>query len=235
LTLGASLVAGLISWAGGEWTFPRFRLSDNIIYPPDFKQLTGYHKQAVKSNIETAAHAVTERKRAMAAFGFLGLVLGGFLGLSGGLAAGSARSAFTGAAFGAVAGPAIGAALSFAFVPLFFRFLNPEQGLLILSLTQAGIFAGIGAVSGTALGVGLNDRSALGRALFGGLLGALLGTVLFGTVLSLAFPLFRTFEPIPTEPIPRLMMHLSVAVCIGVLAGLAVIRRPGKSVAVPVE
>src|SRR5262245_46880236 len=76
LTVGAGLLAGLISWAGGEATFDTFKLEDHIVYPPDYKQISGYQKLAVQSNIEGVARVVVERKKAAVAFGLLGLILG---------------------------------------------------------------------------------------------------------------------------------------------------------------
>ena len=228
LTLAAGLVAGVISWAGGEATYDWFRLSDAIVYPPDYDQISGYHKMAVQAELEGKARIVVERRKGVAAFGLLGLVLGISLGLTGGLARGGSRPALTGAIGGGVAGAAAGGGLSFALVPLFFRYEDPEGGgLLVLFLTHAGIFAGIGAASGLALGLGLNDRPALSRALFGGLLGALIGTVAYETALATAFPLLRTYEPLSTEWVPRLLAHLLVAACAALLAGLAA-GRPAR-------
>ncbi len=163
LTLGVGLGAGLISWAGGEAMFNIFRIEDEVIYPANYKQISGYQKQAVTSQIRGEARIVVERKKAAVTFGLLGLVLGVSLGLTGGLASGSARTAVLGAVVGGLAGTAAGGGLSLAFVPLFFRYQNPESGLIVLFLTHAGIFVGIGAASGLALGLGLGDRPALGE------------------------------------------------------------------------
>src|SRR5262249_26066986 len=156
-----------------EATFDTFKLADNIVYPPDYKQISGYQKLAVQSNIEGVARVVVERKKAAVAFGLLGLVLGLSLGLTRGLVDSSWPSAMAGAVGGGAAGAVAGAGLSFVLVPLFFKYQDPESGLLVLFLTHAGIFAGVGALSGLALGLGSGDRSALGRAFFGGMLGAL--------------------------------------------------------------
>jgi hypothetical protein len=232
LTAGAGLVAGLISWAGGEATFGMFKLRDAMEFPPNYNQVTGYDKTALTSSLMVKAGFVIERRKAAAAFGLLGLLLGLSLGLTGGLAVSSAHAARTGGVFGGVVGAAVGGGLSFALVPLFFRYLAPapEQGLLVLFITHVVIFAGIGAASGLALGLALNDRPALGRAVFGGVLGALLGTFAFETINSLGFPLVRTFEPIPTVWLMRLNIHLCVAVGTGLLAGLAAGRPAGKAV-----
>jgi hypothetical protein len=228
LTVAAGLVAGVISWAGGEATFNWFPLDKAMVYPPDYNKISGYHKMAVQAEVEGKARVVVERRKAVAAFGLLGLVLGLSLGLTGGLARGGSRPALAGAVIGGVAGAAAGGGLSFALVPLFFRSEDPEGGgLVVLFLTHAGIFTGIGAAAGLALGVGLDDRPALGRALLGGLFGALVGTVAYEAALAAAFPLLRTYEPLSTERVPRLLAHLLVAACTALLAGLAA-GRPAR-------
>jgi hypothetical protein len=201
--------------------YHRFKLRDAIVYPPNYQQISGYQKLAVTAHAVGQAQVVVDRKKSAADFGLLGLVLGVSLGLIGGLAAGSSRLAITGAVAGGLAAAAAGAGLSFAATPLFYRYLDPEQGLLVLFLTHAAIFAALGAAAGLALGLGLGDRSSLARALFGGLLGALVGTFAFETADAVAFPLLRTFEVVPTEWLPRFIMHLCVAVCTAVMAGLA--------------
>jgi hypothetical protein len=221
LTVVAGAVAGLISWVGSESTLDRFKIDDEMVFPPDYKQISGYQKMAVQAMVEGAAREIVEKKKAAFSFGLLGLTLGLGLGLIGGLASGSIRKGLACAILGGLVGTSAGAVLSWGLVPIFFRHLDPEQGLLVLFLTHAGIFAGIGVTSGLALGVGMKDRSALGRAVFGGLLGALVGTFAFEAANSLLFPLIRTFEPVATEPVPRLDTQLCVAIGIGLIAGLA--------------
>ena len=79
------------SWsiARGEAIYPAFHVKDEVVYPANYKTLSGYQKQGVDSNIQGAARRVVERKKAAASFGLLGLVLAAGLGLIGGWAAGS--------------------------------------------------------------------------------------------------------------------------------------------------
>ncbi len=221
MTVGAGLVAGLVSWAGGEAMFDRFRIEDEIIYPENYKKISGYEKQNVSARIHGDAAHVVERKKAAASFGLLGLALGVCLGLAGGLTAGSGKAAIVGAVGGGIAGSVVGGGLSYSVVPLFYQYFDPEQGLMILFFTHAAIFAGLGAAAGVGLGLGLVDRSALGGSLFGGMFGALVGTVAFETANSLAFPLMRTYDPISTEWLPRMLIYLCVAVGTALVAGLA--------------
>jgi hypothetical protein len=107
------------------------------------------------------------------------------------------------------------------------------MGLSILFMTHAAIFIGVGGTAGLALGLGLGDRPAMVRAVFGGLLGGFLGTVTLETVNSLAFPLMRTLEPIASERTPRLLMYLCTATCTALLTGLASGWRARKPVPKP--
>jgi hypothetical protein len=221
LTLGAGLVSGLVSWAGSEPMVTMFPIQDEVIYPANYQKIGGYQKQAVNAEILGAAQRVVARKQAAASFGLLGLVLAAGLGLIGGLAAGSPRTAVLVALGGGLMGAAAGGGLSWAVVPIFSRYQTPDSGLRVLFLTHAAIFTGVGALSGLALGLGLGDRLAMGRALFGGLLGSFLGTIALEVVNSLAFPLMPTLEPIAPEPTPRLVTYLCVAVFTALLTGWA--------------
>ena len=119
-------------------------------------------EEAVDAEVQGAALRAVNRKKAAASFGLLGMVLAVGLGLIGGLAAGSPRRAILGALGGGLAGAVAGAGLSWVVVPIFFRFQTPDAGLLVLFLSHAAIFTGIGAMAGLALGLGLGDRWASG-------------------------------------------------------------------------
>jgi hypothetical protein len=233
LTLGAGLVCGLISWVGGETTFNRFPIKDEIVFPPDYDKIGGYQKQAVSAQIQGDAVRIVEKKKATVSFGLLGLVLALSLGAVGGIYAASARDSLAGMVLGTLVGAGAGGGISWVVTPLFFRYQNPESGLLILFMTHAAIFGGIGAAAGLALGLGLGDRPAMVRAVFGGLLGALFGTIALESINSLAFPLMRTFEPIPSEPTPRLVEYVCVAVCTALFAGLAAGKPTTKPAPLP--
>jgi hypothetical protein len=232
LAAGAGLIAGLISWAGGEAAYDRFTISDAAVYPPNFDQIGGYEKMALRTKVFSDARVVVESRRTATAFGFLGFALGVALGLVGSLAAGSSHVRLITALGGGVLGATAGAVMSLGLVPLFLRYQDPESGIISLFLTQAAILGAIGATCGLVVGWARGDHSALVQPALGGLVGALLGTILYDTACSLAFPFLRTYEVIPTERVPRLMAHVSVAVCIALLAGLAAekrARRPSAS------
>src|SRR5579871_53379 len=71
LTLAAGLVAGVISWAGGEATFDWFKLGDAMVYPPNYNQISGYQRMAVQAEVEGKARLVVERRKTVAALGLL--------------------------------------------------------------------------------------------------------------------------------------------------------------------
>jgi hypothetical protein len=220
-TTAAGLVAGLAAAVGGEAAGNAVPVL--VEFPPGYEQMGGYQKNSVRSEAVGRAEKIAEKKKAAAAYGLLGLLLGVGLGVVGGLAAGSPRQAVLGTVIGALAGGVAGAGVSFAAVPLFFRYQDPEfGGMLGLFLAHAAIFVAIGAAGGLALGYAVDRRVSLGPALSGGALGALAGTFLFETVDSLAFPLMRTYEPVPSEQLPRFLAHLIIAACVGLVAGLAV-------------
>jgi hypothetical protein len=229
LAAAAGIGAGLVSFGVGEATYDTFKVADAMVYPPGFSKLTGYDKMEVKNTVQSEARIVVEKKKAAVAYGVLGAALGLALGVAGGLVAHSFAAALRGAAVGGLLGAAAGGGLSMVLGHVFFRYQTDDLGFLVLFLTHAGTFLGVGAAAGLGLAFGLNDWSALGRAVFGGLLGALVGTFVLDTAISMAFPLLRTYELVPTEPIPRSITHLGVAVCTALVAGWAAGRSARKS------
>jgi hypothetical protein len=219
LTLLAGAAAGSLAAFGGEKTFDAFALDPH--YPANYGSTSGYERAAVRADVSRTAKQVVEMKKATVAYGFLGLLLGAAMGIAGGLARGSIRSGLGAVLVGGVTGAVTGAGLSAALVPVYFRFTDPAKGLILLFSIYAAIFAGVGAAGGLALGWGLGDRRTIGRSLIGGAIGALVGTFAFQSINSLAFPLLATFEPVPAERIPRLVVHLCVAIGTAALAGLA--------------
>ena len=65
------------------------------------------------------------------------------------------------------------------------------------SLVVHGLpWAAIGAVAGLAFGIGLYGSARAGRALLGGLLGAVAGTFLYEIIGALALPATKTIDPV---------------------------------------
>jgi len=227
----AGLAAGLLSAFGGEKTFGAFALDPR--YPANYSSTSGYERAAVRASVNRIAQYVLEMKKATAAYGLLGLLVGIAMGASGGFARGSIRSGLGGMLVGGVFGAAAGAGCTASLVPVYYQLLDPARGLVMLFVTYAAIFAGIGAAGGLALGWGLGDWKLIIRCVIGGLFGSLLGTFAFEAINSLAFPLLETFEPVPAEQIPRIVVHLCTAIDIAVLAGLAAGRVGNRSACGP--
>jgi hypothetical protein len=220
------LAAGSLSAIGGEKTSGAFTLDPH--FPASYASASGYDRAAIRADVNRIAQQVFEMKKGAAAYGLLGLLVGAAMGASGGLARGSIRSGLGGTLIGCVSGAALGAGCSVLVIPIYYRLMNPARGFIMLFMTYAVIFTGVGAASGLALGWGLNDRKLIVRCVIGGLVGSLLGTFAFEAANSLAFPLMETFEPVPAELIPRIVVHLSVATGTAVFAGLAAGRVGGQ-------
>jgi hypothetical protein len=220
LTLLAGSAAGLLSAFGGEKTFDAFVLDPH--YPDSYAKTSGYERAAVRAQVNRIAGQVLEMKKAAAAYGLLGLILGVAMGATGGLIGGSIRSAFSGMLVGGFSGAVLGAGGCALLIPMYYRLMDPTRGLIMLFMTYVAIFAGVGAAGGLALGCGSGDRKTIVRCVIGGLLGSLLGTFGFEVANSLAFPLLESFAPVPVEQMPRIVVHLSVAIGTALFAGLAV-------------
>ena len=94
---------------------------------------------------------------------------------------------------------------------------RPEEKTNDLALalrTHGGIWLAVGAAAGLALGLGLGGGTRVARAFFGGILGAALATVIYEFAGALVFPMAQTFRPMAMELGPRLLAHLSVALCV---------------------
>jgi hypothetical protein len=235
LTLIAGLVAGTLSWLGGEFSPTLFPVVIQI--PPDVARLGGYERSAAMSAVVGRAQRIAQRKQTAAAYGMLGAILGAALGGAGGLARGAPGAGLRAAVAGGATAAAVGAGLSLVLVPLFYtlkaaaeaaQYSHPDSptGIYVIHfLTHGAIAAGVGAVCGAALGWGLRNRASLGRAFIGGLFGAVAGVFLFETINALVFPLVIADAPLSEERLPRLVMHLSVAAAAALLAGLAATER----------
>jgi hypothetical protein len=240
LTLAAGLVAGSLSWLGGQLTQGAFPVA--IETPPEVaKMAPGPDRSAVIAQLLRQAWRAAERNKAATAYGLLGALLGVALGLIGVRSRGSAHSGWRGALGGGLIAAVVGAGLSWLLAPLMFRLQDAAQTadpdfsskfLQIHCVYHACIGAGIGAAAGLALGWGLGDRASPGRAQIGGFFGALAGVFLFEIINTLASPLGHAETPLPEESLPRLAMHLGVAGGAAFLAGLAA-ARPHRSSSTP--
>jgi hypothetical protein len=212
LGLAAGIVAGIVSWLLGEPLVEHFK-----------PKLHTVEKYGVVNQLPTAESLIaTEIGNAALAFAILGGSLGLGLGLVGGLARGNVRAGLSAAGVGAVLGAVAGMAASYCLIPVFqARFDMVEQDLMIPLLTQGGIWAAVGAMGGLALGIGLGGWDRMARCVAGGLLGGVLGTVVYELAGAFVFPLDKTYQPLSETASSRLLARLAVTLCIAATAVLA--------------
>jgi hypothetical protein len=98
-----------------------------------------------------------------------------------------------------------------------------NSDLALALRTHAAIWLAVGTAAGLALGFGLGGGGAqVARATLGGILGAGLAAVIYEFGGALVFPLAETFQPVAKYPTPRLMAHLTMALCVAAGACWAV-------------
>ena len=221
--IALGLVAGLLATAGGEATYPAFHT--DLIYPANFSTLTGAEKTAVRGQVRLRARMTDETRKAMAAFGLLGAMIGAVLGLGGGLAGGSTRSGVEAAVVGAIWGVAAGAGLSRILVPVFFEISDSQTGVPLLLVIHWAIFASLAIVGGWALAWGTGSRDRIVRSIIGAFLAVLFGTLVIDVINFVAFPLYRTHEPVPVKSLARLLLNTGVAIAVAAGAALALRKR----------
>jgi hypothetical protein len=148
------------------------------------------------------------------------MLLGLALGAAGGRVRKSPRAAILAGLAGLILGGTAGAGATLALLPSYHaaRADAPDEestnDLALALRTHGGIGIAIGAAAGLALGLGLGGGSRIARATFGGILGAILGAVIYEVAGALVFPVAETFRPMAVAPAPRLLAHLSVALCV---------------------
>jgi hypothetical protein len=188
-----------------------------------------YERADFRTDAIRAQTPGAETKNAALAYGVLGAALGAALGLAGGLARRSFGGGLLAAIVGVVAGVAAGAGMSAVMAPAFYRLHDPIPSsfqTFLPFLTHGGIWVAIGVAGGLALALGVGQPKQIVSGLIGGLLGAMLGTVVFEATNSIAFPLVPVENPVPSERLPRLVSHFSVAIFTALGAALAL--RPGR-------
>jgi hypothetical protein len=229
LALAGGLVAGLAASFAAEATHGHFRVVH--VNPPNWDKMGSYDKQDYIVAEHRTKTPPAEAKNAAVAYGLLGGLLGVGLGLAGGLARRSVGAGLLAAAVGLVFGVGAGAGMSAVAIPRFYQFLTPENGVVVALLTHLAVFAAVGAAAGLAFGLGAGGRGSAVRGLLGGLVGGALGTVAFEVIFAVGMPLMRLEHPIPPERVPRLLIHLAVALLAAGGAALAV--RPPRPAEAP--
>jgi hypothetical protein len=222
LPLALAAAAGILAWGIGERTHDMFHPS------------AAAYRSRYDFSILNREQAVANRKNAALAFGTLGAAVGLFLAVSGGLGRQSVVATSFASLAGLIAGGLGAGAAGFALAPVFTYFYSDASpNLLLPVLVRGGICAVVGIAAGLAFGLGRRTRSGLIGAIGGGLVGALLGIVVFEVVNGFLFPSDRNDKLIPTSSLSRFLAYVCVALAAGAGALLLGRDQPKSRAAEP--
>lgn len=231
IALAVGLLAGAASFGIGEVGPELFKPST------EFTAAERARRNEIPSLIR-ARYQQRDDRVAMLAYGTLGILLGLGLGAVGGLARGSTPAAVVAGLVGLIIGGAAGGGTTAMVLPSYHASFvgktdeNADKDLGVALATHGAIWGAIGAAAGLALGLGLGGPARLIRAIVGGLLGAVIATVIYEFGSAVAFPISESFRPRAITVGPRLLAHLAVALCIAAVGCWAVdhlsLRRPRK-------
>ena len=224
-SLAAAVVAGLGAFALGEWVVPPF---DPPVNMENF--MGGLINKPTLVGLQVA-----ERKNAMLTFGLIGGLLGLALGLAGGLSNRSARSALFGGAAGLALGAALGAGSAAGLVPIYHAQHQRNKDavtkdLAIPLLIHVGLWSAVGLAAGAALTIGARAGGRAPSVVTSGLIGAALGAAVYEVVAALVSPEGRTYQPVSTSWLPRLLAATICPILTALLATFALVSpaRPVK-------
>lgn len=225
-TLSAATAAGLAAWLIGEtkpmWVEAEKRVMMTMGTPGTV---------ATSQTLQAAEVATAARLH-----GVFGGCLGLALGIAGGLASGSPRRGIRIGLLGMVCGAVVGFGASYAVVPIFYRVRDSFSIDLIPSFLMHGVIWGcLSATAAIALAVGLGGgTSRFGRAVSGGLLGALFGAIIFEMSGAVCFANDDTGWPVSKSAASRLMARLLIAVSVAIGASVALeVRRSSRLIETP--
>ncbi len=212
LSAAAGLLAGILAWGAGE--------TRAVNSGPVEEKVNFMGSGTMVPIISHEARLAGVRLTAIKAFGVLGGLTGLLLGLVGGASVGQGRRAALAGGVGLMAGILVGAGVPWATLSWFEqRRAGNTVDLLPSLLMHSACWIPIGAVGGLALGLGRRDR--ILSALVGGVLGALLATVVYDMIGAGFFSLSGTGEPLSLTPMTRLLGRVLVATFVAVGAALA--------------
>lgn len=214
--LVGGLVAGLISWGGGEAVNNHFALQE------EYQAVAARFPDMSPDQIRTEARANFELKEASLWYAIQGAVLGMILGLAGGLSRKSALRAILAGILGLVLGGGLAGGSAYKVVPhlknALFESTRDDVATTIQTHLSGWLPAGL--AGGLAFGFGLGGFRRIVGATLGGILGAAVGTVLNELVVTLAFPLVGTTRHLDTTWYTRLaaclIISLAVSLCTAV-------------------
>jgi hypothetical protein len=216
--IGSAVLGATLGWLAGDEMARRLPWKEHIQAAGE----NGRDRGEVRGLLELQNEA--ERKNAVVAMGFLSGILGMMLGAGGGLARKSNPLATLGGGTGLVLGAAVGTAVPWILVPVFYRSIRQPPNLTLPLMIHTCMYSAIGSIAGMALGIGLKGSAGAVKGFVAGAMGAALGSLVFNTVHTIAFPLEWDFSPMPGHTTSRMIAHLCVALMtvisvVSVLAG----------------
>jgi hypothetical protein len=195
LALTVGLIAGVTSWAIGEATnVPergRMAMKGENLPPPS---VNGTHN-------------------AIFSYGALGAALGLAMGLAGGLIGQSFFRAGLASLSGLFLGGGAGVITAWLTAPFFYKHVTADD-LTYSLIVHSVIWATVGGVAGFAFACGIGGRGRLLNATVGGVVGALLATVIYEFAGGILAPFAATNLPVSLTWQSRLAARLLVAVLV---------------------
>jgi hypothetical protein len=221
----AGLFAGLIAFGFGEAVYE--------IIPAANATHTMGGSRVMMPNRDT--RILADARNGAVTFGVLGLCLGGCLGLAGGLVGRSPARMAIGGLLGAVLGAGLGVGLSLALLgpALRMRDVYFDYDLLISVAMHGLIWGSLGAAAGLAFAAGMGDWRRAGRYVIGGLVGAILGTLIYEAIGAAIFSSANTGEVISTTMETRFMARLLVTAGTALMVALLLPGPPAAAGASP--
>ncbi len=204
----SGVLAAVIGWVAGERANRSLHWEGGVQVEEGAGRNQGERSPAV---LLLESRYNVEARNTSLAMGILGAVFGLALGAGGGLSRGSPRAAAVSGLTGFLLGAAVGAAVPLQLVPLFYRSIGRPPNPAFPLLIHSSLYALIGGVGGLAFGLGLCGPGGAAKGLPAGAMGAIIGSIIYNVVHTLAFPLECDLYPMPGKGVSRLLAHLCVA------------------------
>jgi hypothetical protein len=223
IALAAGVAAGLVAWIACEWAHDAFR--------PRLFEVPRW--EAVWMETTPESRYAADLKNAALANAVLGCAAGFAMGLAGGLASGAPSRGLLVGLGAQAAGLLVGALAALGVIPVFHPalprpFRTVADDIWLPMAMHAGLWAGVGAVGGAALAIGMGRKSRLLNAIGTATAGALLAAVFF-QLIGICLPRgARADAPIPRWPVVRLMAMLlpTSMIAAGAALGISGHARP---------
>jgi hypothetical protein len=221
LSMAAAVVAGLLAWQAGERTYPYF--VPVLTRIPGAEKMNPYERQGLMNAQLKEKLAIAESQNAALMYGLLAALVAAALGLAGGFARWSLLAGLAAAVLGGAIAAAASAGMSLMLAQrVFYPYMEPDSSLILPFLVHLGMWAPAGLAGGAALGFGVGGWRVVPKAMLGGLIGAIAGTLAFEIFNAAYFALVRVESPIPALRTTRLAADLCVALgtALGALRGV---------------